>query len=159
MGAEDLLPTHTVWYRDTAELHLTGELDLVTVPLLLQAAVTALTGRPRHLHLDLSGLTFCDQTGLHAFHRLTHQAHTAHVTLHLTSLHPRLHRTLTPHPPTLPPAPRPPGATDGATPRSAVDSDRPGHSRRPASCARVARTPRARTGLWASVGPGQTPTG
>ncbi|MFE9139559.1 STAS domain-containing protein [Streptomyces sp. NPDC007355] len=93
-----LLQTHTVCYRDTAELHLTGELDLATVPLLLQAAATALAGRPRDLYLDLSGLTICDHTGLGALHRLTHQAHDAHVTLRLTGLTPHLHRTPTPHP-------------------------------------------------------------
>ncbi|MFE9139483.1 STAS domain-containing protein [Streptomyces sp. NPDC007355] len=106
MRAEDLLQTHTVWYRDTAELHLTGELDLATAPLLLQAAATALSTRPRHLYLDLSGLTFCDHTGLRALHRLTHQAHDAHVTLRLTGLHPRLHRTLTQQ--QTPPSPRTP---------------------------------------------------
>ncbi|MZE55427.1 STAS domain-containing protein, partial [Streptomyces sp. SID5770] len=57
---------------------------------------------PRHLHLDLTNLTFCDTTGLRALHQLTHQAHTAHIHLHLTGTHPRIHRTLTQHhtPPT-----------------------------------------------------------
>ncbi|MFE9139697.1 STAS domain-containing protein [Streptomyces sp. NPDC007355] len=96
MRAEDLLQTHTVCYHDTAELHLTGELDLATVPLLLQPAATALARHPHHLYLDLSGLTFCDHTGLRALHQLTHQAHDAHVTLRLTGLHPHLHRTLAP---------------------------------------------------------------
>ncbi|MFE0654151.1 STAS domain-containing protein [Streptomyces sp. NPDC059534] len=105
MRAEDLLQTHTVWYRDTVELLLTGELDLATVPLLHQAATTALNSHPRHLNLNLTGLTFCDQTGLRALRRLTHQAHDAHVSLHLTGLHPHLHRTLQ-HPPT--PSPRTP---------------------------------------------------
>ncbi|MFE5550044.1 STAS domain-containing protein [Streptomyces sp. NPDC056534] len=73
-------------------------------PLLHQAATTALSTRPRHL--DLAGLTFCDHTGLRALHQLTHQAHTAHASLHLTGLHPRLHHTLTQHPPT--PSPRTP---------------------------------------------------
>ncbi|MEU9298646.1 STAS domain-containing protein [Streptomyces sp. NPDC048266] len=100
MRAEDLLQTHTLWHRDTVELRLTGELDLATVPLLLQAAATALSTRPRHLSLDLAGLTFCDQTGLRALHRLTHQVHAARISLRLTGIHPRLHRTLTPRPPT-----------------------------------------------------------
>ncbi|MFE5548859.1 STAS domain-containing protein [Streptomyces sp. NPDC056534] len=102
MRAEDLLQTHTLWDRDTVELRLTGELDLATVPLLQQAATTALNTHPRSLRLDLTGLTFCDHTGLCALHQLTHQAHTAHVHLRLTGIHPRLHRTLTQHTPPFP---------------------------------------------------------
>ncbi|MFE5549388.1 STAS domain-containing protein [Streptomyces sp. NPDC056534] len=108
MRAEDLLQTHTLWHRDTVELRLTGELDLATVPLLLQAAATALSTRPRHLNLDLAGLTFCDQTGLRALHRLTRQVHAARVSLRLTGLHSRLHRTLTQQ--RTPPSPRTPPA-------------------------------------------------
>ncbi|MDX2565410.1 STAS domain-containing protein [Streptomyces sp. TX20-6-3] len=100
MRAEDLLQTHTLWDRDTVHLRLTGELDLATAPLLQAAAATAFSTRPRHLHLDLTDLTFCDHTGLRALHQLTHQAHQAHIHLHLTGTHPRLHRTLTQHPPT-----------------------------------------------------------
>ncbi|MFE5940554.1 STAS domain-containing protein [Streptomyces sp. NPDC056470] len=106
MRAEDLLQTHTLWHRDTVHLRLNGELDLATVPLLQQAATTAMSTHPRHLRLDLSGLTFCDQTGLRALHRLTRQAHTAHITLHLTGTHPHLHRTLTRQ--HTPPSPRTP---------------------------------------------------
>ncbi|MFC8016253.1 STAS domain-containing protein [Streptomyces cinereoruber] len=106
MRAEDLLQTHTLWHRDAVHLRLAGELDLATVPLLHAAAATAMSTRPRHLHLDLTDLTFCDQTGLHALHQLTHQAHQAHIHLHLTGTHPRLHRTLTQqHTPPTPPTP------------------------------------------------------
>ncbi|MGW8358931.1 STAS domain-containing protein, partial [Streptomyces wedmorensis] len=87
------MQTHTMWDRETVELRLAGELDLATVPLLQQAAATALGTRPRRLRLDLTGLTFCDQTGLRALHRLTRQAHAAHISLRLTGIHPRLHRT------------------------------------------------------------------
>ncbi|MEU1282598.1 STAS domain-containing protein [Streptomyces sp. NPDC005805] len=106
MRAEDLLQTHTFWHRDTVDLHLNGELDLATAPLFEQATTAALNTHPRHLRLDLTELTFCDQTGLRALHRLARQAHAAHVTLHLTGTHPRMHRTLTqqhtPHPRTPP---------------------------------------------------------
>ncbi|MFC8010826.1 STAS domain-containing protein [Streptomyces cinereoruber] len=104
MRAEDLLQTHTLWHRDTVHLRLAGELDLATVPLLEAAAATAMSTHPRRLDLDLTDLTFCDTTGLRALHQLTHQAH---IHLHLTGTHPRLHRTLTqqhtpptPHTPT-----------------------------------------------------------
>ncbi|MFD3537427.1 STAS domain-containing protein [Streptomyces sp. NPDC058664] len=73
-------------------------------PLLDAAAATALATRPRCLYLDLAGLTFCDHTGLRALHRLTHQASAAHVSLRLTGIHPRLHRTLTQQ--RTPPSPR-----------------------------------------------------
>ncbi|MFJ2060273.1 STAS domain-containing protein [Streptomyces sp. NPDC087908] len=91
MRAEDLLHTHTLLQRDTVHLRLAGELDLATTPLLQAAAATAMNTHPRHFHFDLTGLTLCDHTGLHALHQLTHQAH---VHLHLTGTHPRLHRTL-----------------------------------------------------------------
>ncbi|MFJ2061316.1 STAS domain-containing protein [Streptomyces sp. NPDC087908] len=63
-----------------------------------------MTTHPRHLHLDLTNLTFCDTTGLHALHQLTHQAH---IHLHLTgtphactALSPHSTRPPTPHTPT-----------------------------------------------------------
>ncbi|MGC0379787.1 STAS domain-containing protein [Streptomyces sp. SAI-129] len=102
MRADELLQTHTLWCGDSVLLCLTGELDLATTPLVNQAATTALAGRPRHLCLDLTGLTFCDKTGLHALNQLTRQAHTAHTSLHLTGLNPHLHRTLNLHHPTAP---------------------------------------------------------
>ncbi|MFE9139639.1 STAS domain-containing protein [Streptomyces sp. NPDC007355] len=74
--------------------------------------------RPRHLYLDLSGLTFCDQTGLRALRQLTHQVHTAHISLRLTGLHP--HACTAPSPSSThprPPAPRPSCAPDRITSR------------------------------------------
>ncbi|MFE9139630.1 STAS domain-containing protein [Streptomyces sp. NPDC007355] len=107
MRADELLQTHTLWYRDTVLLGLAGELDLATAPLVHRAVTAALAGHPRTLCLDLAGLTFCDGTGLRALHRLTRQARTARVSLHLTGLNPRLYRTpglLTAASPWLPPA-------------------------------------------------------
>ncbi|MFD9622347.1 STAS domain-containing protein [Streptomyces virginiae] len=94
MRADELLQTHTLWHGDTVLLRLAGELDLATAPLAHQAVTTALSGRPRALCLDLTGLTFCDGTGLRALNRLTHRIHTTHTSLHLTGLHPNLYRTL-----------------------------------------------------------------
>ncbi|WP_371666570.1 STAS domain-containing protein [Streptomyces sp. NBC_00289] len=95
MRADQLLQTHTLWHGDTVLLRLTGELDLATTPLVHQALTTALAGHPWRLHLDLTDLVFCDGTGLHALQHLTDTLHAAHVTFHLTGLHPNLHRTLT----------------------------------------------------------------
>ncbi|MFF3062199.1 STAS domain-containing protein [Streptomyces sp. NPDC057909] len=93
MRADELLQTHTVWYKDSVLLCLTGELDLATAPLVDRAVATALAGRPRVFSLDLTGLVFCDGTGLRALTRLADQAHTAHTSLHLAGLHPNIHRT------------------------------------------------------------------
>ncbi|MFF3062379.1 STAS domain-containing protein [Streptomyces sp. NPDC057909] len=94
MRADELLQTHTVWCGDRVLLCLTGELDLATAPLVDRAVATALAGRPRVLSLDLTGLVFCDGTGLRTLRRLADQAHTAHASLHLAGLHPNIHRTL-----------------------------------------------------------------
>jgi anti-sigma B factor antagonist len=49
-----------------ARLDLTGELDLATAPDLLGRVRTALEGRPGAIVLDLSGVTFCDSSGINA---------------------------------------------------------------------------------------------
>lgn len=46
-------------------LVVTGEVDLATAPQLRQACLTGLTGGVGCLHLDLTGVTFMDSTGLH----------------------------------------------------------------------------------------------
>ncbi|MCX2185765.1 STAS domain-containing protein [Streptomyces sp. SKN60] len=94
MRADELLLAHGLWCEDTVLLCLTGELDLATAPLVDQAVTTALAASPRGLLLDLTGLTFCDGTGLRALNRLAYRVHTAHVPLHVTGLHPNLYRTL-----------------------------------------------------------------
>jgi anti-sigma B factor antagonist len=48
-----------------ATVTLAGELDLSTAPD-LQDALAELTGEPRTVVVDLSGLEFCDSTGLAA---------------------------------------------------------------------------------------------
>ncbi|MCX5233113.1 STAS domain-containing protein [Streptomyces sp. NBC_00233] len=94
MRADELLQTRTVWCGDTVLLCLTGELDLATTPLVDQAVTTVLAGHPQILCLDLTGLTFCDRTGLHTLQRVSSTVHAAHTSLRLAGLHPSLHRTL-----------------------------------------------------------------
>ncbi|MFE0654323.1 STAS domain-containing protein [Streptomyces sp. NPDC059534] len=108
MRADELLQVHSLRYEDTVLLCMTGELDLATAPLVDRAVTTALSSRPRHLCLDLTGLVFCDMTGLHALERLSNAAHATHANLHLAGLHPHLQRTLhllkaaSPWPPPVP---------------------------------------------------------
>ncbi|MFE9500871.1 STAS domain-containing protein, partial [Streptomyces collinus] len=73
-------------------------------------ALTACLDEPTHtLLLDLTGITFCDNTGLHTLNHLTHTLHHAHITLRLTGISPHLKRTLTHHttPPTRTPLTHP----------------------------------------------------
>ncbi|MFE5548586.1 STAS domain-containing protein [Streptomyces sp. NPDC056534] len=95
MRADQLLQTHTVWWGGTVLLCVEGELDIATAPLLDQTATSVLAAGPELLCLDLTALTFCDMTGLHALRRLTDQTAAAHTRLHLAGLHPRLRYTLT----------------------------------------------------------------
>lgn len=47
-------------------LHVAGELDLLTAPLLLSELTGLAQAGYRHVDLDLLGVTFCDGTGLTA---------------------------------------------------------------------------------------------
>ncbi|MFB7867830.1 STAS domain-containing protein [Streptomyces sp. NPDC056069] len=76
-------------------LHLNGELDLATAPLVDLAVTFALAGQPRAFWLDLTGIVFCDMTGLRVLQRLTERVRAARAPLHLTDLHPNLRHTLT----------------------------------------------------------------
>ncbi|WP_435280056.1 STAS domain-containing protein [Streptomyces sp. 1222.5] len=86
---------HRGWLGDTVLLRLAGELDVATAPLVEKAVVTCLVGHPPCIHLDLTGLTFCDGTGLRSLQRFTDAAQAADVAVCLTGIHPNLQRTLT----------------------------------------------------------------
>lgn len=60
------LTVETVRCGDDVLLALTGELDLATANLLVDQANTHLKPGPGILTLDLTGVTFCDTTGLRA---------------------------------------------------------------------------------------------
>ncbi|MFE9500876.1 STAS domain-containing protein, partial [Streptomyces collinus] len=73
-------------------------------------ALTACLDEPTHtLLLDLTGITFCDTTGLHTLRRAHITLRLAGVTLRLTGISPHLKRTLTHHttPPTRTPLTHP----------------------------------------------------
>ena len=67
---------------DTAVLHLSGELDLTSVPL-LDDAVDSVPSGPGVVVLDLTDLTFVDSSGIGAFVRVTRdrREHGGEVTL------------------------------------------------------------------------------
>jgi len=46
---------------------VTGELDLATAPLIDYTFHKIDSAQPLHVHLDLSGVTFCDAAGLSEF--------------------------------------------------------------------------------------------
>ncbi|MET8509873.1 STAS domain-containing protein [Streptomyces sp. NPDC004787] len=91
---DDLLQAHSVQFEDDVILFLAGELDIATAPLVHQAAVAALASAPQRVYLDLTSLTFCDTTGLHALKRLNRTVRTAGAVLRIVGMRPRLRRTL-----------------------------------------------------------------
>jgi anti-sigma B factor antagonist len=56
-----------------AVLATNGELDLATAPLLASEALELIEDGARDVIVDLSGLTFCDSSGLSAFVRIANR--------------------------------------------------------------------------------------
>ena len=61
----------------TQILRVRGELDLATADSLYLRGRTAIGRHPRLLLLDLTGLSFCDASGLSAFVRIANEAEAA----------------------------------------------------------------------------------
>ena len=61
----------------TQILRVRGELDLATADSLYRRGRTAIRRHPRLLLLDLTGLSFCDASGLSAFVRIANEADAA----------------------------------------------------------------------------------
>jgi anti-anti-sigma factor len=61
----------------TQILRVRGELDLATADSLYRRGRTAIGHHPRLLLLDLTGLSFCDASGLSAFVRIANEADAA----------------------------------------------------------------------------------
>ncbi len=81
----------------SARLHVAGDLDYVTTRGVVEAASRLLVEQPelRDLHLDCSGLTFCDSAGLSGLLQIRHRTSLAGVQLHLDARPPHLERILT----------------------------------------------------------------
>ncbi len=78
-------------------LHITvaGELDVVSAPALWEAVGPALaTGRPRHLEIDVSGITFLDSSGIRALLHCHADADRMACRMTLTGPRPGIRRVL-----------------------------------------------------------------
>lgn len=76
-------------------LHVAGEVDLLSLPVLQDALTAALTRRPGDLVVDLAAVTFC---GVRAFALLAATADTAHANetrYAVSGLNPNLDRIAT----------------------------------------------------------------
>jgi anti-sigma B factor antagonist len=75
--APDTLEIEARTHRRTALVELSGELDLATVPQVVEAldGLAPNAGGVRHVVLDLRGLTFMDASGLHELVRQNDYAH------------------------------------------------------------------------------------
>ncbi|MET9609309.1 STAS domain-containing protein [Streptomyces sp. NPDC006512] len=71
--------SHAVVQSGTARLTLVGQLDWDTAPLVRNAVAACLEERPTGLHLDLTGVTFCDCAGLNVLLGARTSAHAAGV--------------------------------------------------------------------------------
>ncbi len=67
----------------SACLRVAGALDYETTAAFVEAVDRLLNQQPAHLHLDLSGLTFCDSAGLSGLLLAHRHAHRAGAHLHL----------------------------------------------------------------------------
>ncbi|MEV7729385.1 STAS domain-containing protein [Streptomyces sp. NPDC087917] len=56
--------THTVFAGHHGLIQLVGELDLETAPAIRDAVRRCLDGRPSLLRVDISGVSFCDCSGV-----------------------------------------------------------------------------------------------
>ena len=59
--------------KDLAVVTVTGDLDLVTAPQLTDEAMALVDGGANHVVIDVSGLDFCDSSGLSAFARIANR--------------------------------------------------------------------------------------
>ncbi|BBX10511.1 STAS domain-containing protein [Mycolicibacterium aichiense] len=80
----------------SACVRLSGDLDFVSSPQLLDTVSELLAdnGRLRHLHLDFGGVTFCDSAGLAALIVIERHTAEADVRLHLDHRPSQLDRIL-----------------------------------------------------------------
>ncbi|RKE23510.1 STAS domain-containing protein [Streptomyces sp. TLI_171] len=88
---EQLTATVTV-HATVAHLHLSGELDMDTVPDVEAAVRTAFLGHPRIIIIEASALSFCDCAGLGALLRASRRITDTGGVFHLENPSPRLVR-------------------------------------------------------------------
>ena len=66
MRQDDQLNIEIIPSHDAVIIRLTGEIDMATAPAVRSAALSAIHRVSPYLHIDLSGVTFMDSTGLDA---------------------------------------------------------------------------------------------
>jgi anti-sigma B factor antagonist len=92
------MTTFTVVTRDTPAgpvLELAGDLDVATAPLVLQAVEALAPRAGQQVVVDLTGLRFCDSTGISTLLAAHNLAHAADAGLALAGVPRHLTRTLT----------------------------------------------------------------
>lgn len=94
MNCETLRATASRRPDGAVVLSVRGELDIATSTALRDLVFTARVHYGAHLTLDLSGVTFCDMTGLRALRDCGHDAESTGGTLALTALPEQLTRLL-----------------------------------------------------------------
>jgi anti-sigma B factor antagonist len=77
-----------------AVLVVTGELDMVTAPQLVGAALATNELEPRHVVIDARGIGFCDSSGLAAFVRIGNQLSSDGHQLGIAAARPIVRRVL-----------------------------------------------------------------
>jgi anti-sigma B factor antagonist len=85
---------HTAVHDGQSVVTLVGELDMTTAPILAGCARELLDAGPPRLVLDLSGLDFCDSSGMGQFVIACNDCTTAGGWLRLAAPQPQLARVL-----------------------------------------------------------------
>jgi anti-anti-sigma factor len=94
MAASELLKINILPGQDCATLRLSGEIDLSTAPAVREAALSALQQFSTVLHIDLSGVSFMDSTGLEVLLATRRRAELLGGQLHLKDPTPAVLRVL-----------------------------------------------------------------
>jgi anti-sigma B factor antagonist len=87
---DDLILTTTHTDGPLAVLCVEGEIDLETAPSLREEALDVIAQGHPHLILDLTGVTFCDSSGINALIGIMRCAMAAHGSLALAAVPDRL---------------------------------------------------------------------
>ncbi|WP_240778008.1 STAS domain-containing protein [Nonomuraea basaltis] len=88
------LSARVTQHPDRIIVALDGELELCSVPCLLDAVSEALAGEQHNLLVDAAGLTFCDSEGLEALLKAQRKVTGAGGTMELAHVHGRVRRVL-----------------------------------------------------------------
>jgi anti-sigma B factor antagonist len=91
---QDQLNIEIIPGNDAVIMRLIGEIDMVTAPTVRDAAMSAIHRHSPYLHIDLSGVTFMDSTGLEVLLATRRRAEAAGGCLYLEDPSRRVIRVL-----------------------------------------------------------------